>query len=30
MKMKVIYGSKDGSVASEAKRAQTQWVVLDK
>ncbi|KAI3447108.1 hypothetical protein Pfo_003773 [Paulownia fortunei] len=30
VKMKVVYGSKDGVVACEAKRAQTQWVVLDK
>ncbi|KAL7093739.1 hypothetical protein ACP275_11G058700 [Erythranthe tilingii] len=30
VKMKVVYGSKDGLVASEAKRAQSQWVVLDK
>ncbi|CAI9782678.1 unnamed protein product [Fraxinus pennsylvanica] len=30
VKMKVISGSKDGVVASEAKRAQAQWVVLDK
>ncbi|KAL0426914.1 UNVERIFIED_CONTAM: Inactive protein kinase SELMODRAFT [Sesamum latifolium] len=30
VKMKVVYGSKDGVVASEARRAQTQWVILDK
>ncbi|KAL8498173.1 hypothetical protein ACS0TY_021492 [Phlomoides rotata] len=30
VKMKMFYESKDGVVASEAKRAQTQWVVLDK
>lgn len=30
VKMKVVSGSKDGVVASEAKRAQAQWVVLDK
>lgn len=29
-KMKVVSRSKDGVVASEAKRAQAQWVVLDK
>ncbi|KAL2501371.1 Protein kinase protein with adenine nucleotide alpha hydrolase-like domain [Forsythia ovata] len=30
VKMKVVSGSIDGVVASEAKRAQAQWVVLDK
>ncbi|KAL0345121.1 UNVERIFIED_CONTAM: Inactive protein kinase SELMODRAFT [Sesamum radiatum] len=30
VKMKVVYGSQDGVVASEARRAQTQWVILDK
>ncbi|KAK6126807.1 hypothetical protein DH2020_039455 [Rehmannia glutinosa] len=30
VKMKVVYESKNGVVASEAKRAQTQWVILDK
>lgn len=28
--MKVFYESKDGVVASEAKRAQSQWVILEK
>ncbi|PIN09487.1 Serine/threonine protein kinase [Handroanthus impetiginosus] len=30
VKLKVVYESKDGVVASEAKKAQTQWVILDK
>ncbi|KAH6829450.1 kinase with adenine nucleotide alpha hydrolases-like domain-containing protein [Perilla frutescens var. hirtella] len=30
VKMKVIYASKDGVVAAEAKRTQAHWVVLDK
>ncbi|KAL2480239.1 Protein kinase protein with adenine nucleotide alpha hydrolase-like domain [Abeliophyllum distichum] len=30
VKMKVVSGSMDGAVASEAKRTQAQWVVLDK
>lgn len=30
MKMKVVYASKDGVVAAEAKRTQAHWVVLDK
>lgn len=30
VKMKVVYASKDGAIAAEAKRTQAQWVVLDK
>lgn len=30
VKMKVVYSSKDGVVAAEAKRTQARWVVLDK
>ncbi|XP_073140440.1 inactive protein kinase SELMODRAFT_444075-like isoform X2 [Henckelia pumila] len=30
VKMKMVYESKDGVVASEAKRTQTKWVVLEK
>lgn len=30
MKMKVVFESKDGVVAAEAKRTQAQWVVFDK
>ncbi|KAG8367258.1 hypothetical protein BUALT_Bualt16G0053800 [Buddleja alternifolia] len=30
VKMKVVCGSKDGVVASEARRAHSQWIILDK
>lgn len=30
VKIKIVSGSPSGAVASEAKRAQANWVVLDK